>query len=121
MKGPHGFVFLVRMCRAVLFFVGFLAYLVFFRLFCIIVMKTDVKTNHHAPRVLLLLLLLLMSAVEVSAQRADFSKLSPRLRMMVVGESAPRLKVRARNTVRERHVCAFIQLSPSLPRRISYL
>ena len=112
MKGPHGFVFLVRMCRAVLFFVGFLAYLVFFRLFCIIVMKTDVKTNHHVPRALLLLLLLLMSAVEVGAQRADFSKLSPRLRMMVVGEqSAPRLKVRARNAVRERHVCAFIRLT----------
>ena len=66
-------------------------------------------------RLMLVMAFLLLGVCDADAQQADFSKLSPRLRMMLIDRQQPldakaRLK-RARRQ-REQHVCAFIRLTP---------
>lgn len=66
-------------------------------------------------RLWLLQVFLFLGVSHIDAQHADYSKLSPRLRMMLVDRQKPLgVKSRLKSAVRqrERHVCAFIQLTP---------
>lgn len=77
------------------------------------------KTNNHFPLrparlVVLVLLCLLLGVAKASAQRADFSKLSPRLRMLLVEDQPQGHRSWSKRAPRraDSHVCAFIRLTP---------
>lgn len=67
-------------------------------------------TWHRWP---LTLLFLLVTILQMSAQPTDFSKLSPQLRMMLVGQKSINTRKKAPKAAQrhEPHVCAFIRLS----------
>ena len=117
MPRPHSGVFLWGMsCCGLVFLSLFLHISFFFAYFANVISKNQMNHSLSSSlRLWLLQVFLLLGVCSVEAQQADYSKLSPRLRLMLVDRQKPHaVKSLLKSSLRqrERHVCAFIRLTP---------